>query len=97
MVSSYSEYHPSNDARYSNFILPKDFTKTLKTPLDRVYHVIPYLRQGKTVIVSAHSNSLRALVKQLDDIDESIAPNLIIPTGIPLINDFDVNRNVIKK
>jgi len=100
-VSSDSEYHPSNDARYSNLTFPTDFTETLKTTLDRVWpyyehYVCPQLRQGKTVIVSAHGNSLRALVKQLDDIDESVVPNLNIPTGIPLIYEFDVNMNVIQ-
>ena len=95
-----SPYHPGNDPRYSNLVFPEEFTETLSTTLDRVLpyyqeNVVPDLKAGKTVIVSAHGNSLRALVKHLDGIDEKTIPNLNIPTGAPLVYQLDENMNVI--
>ena len=58
---------------------------------------MPDLKAGKTVIVSAHGNSLRALVKHLDGIDEKTIPNLNIPTGAPLVYQLDENMNVIPR
>jgi len=68
--------------------------------LDRVlpYYeqsIVPQLKAGKTVIVAAHGNSLRALVKYLDGIDEATIPNLNIPTGCPLVYQLDENMQVI--
>jgi 2,3-bisphosphoglycerate-dependent phosphoglycerate mutase len=51
--------------------------------------IVPDLRAGKTVLVSAHGNSLRALVKHLDGISDEDIPSLNIPTGIPLYYDLD--------
>jgi 2,3-bisphosphoglycerate-dependent phosphoglycerate mutase len=51
--------------------------------------IVPDLRAGRTVLVSAHGNSLRALVKHLDQISEADIPGLNIPTGIPLRYDLD--------
>ncbi len=95
-----SPYHPANDPRYSNLTFPEEFTETLSTTLDRVlpYYqqkIVPELKAGKTVIVSAHGNSLRALVKHLDGIDEKTIPNLNIPTGAPLVYQLDSNMDVI--
>jgi len=95
-----SPYHPGNDPRYSNLVFPEEFTETLSTTLDRVLpyyqeNIVPDLKAGKTVIVSAHGNSLRALVKHLDGIDEKTIPNLNIPTGAPLVYQLDENMNVI--
>lgn len=95
-----SPYHPANDARYSNLTFPEEFTETLSTTLDRVLpyyqqNIVPELKAGKTVIVSAHGNSLRALVKHLDGIDEKTIPNLNIPTGAPLVYHLDENMDVI--
>jgi len=99
-VEKSSEYHPSNDERYNHLIFPDEFTESLATTLDRVVpyyknEIEPVLMRGKTVIVSAHGNSLRALVKYLDDIDEETIPNLCIPTGVPLVYTFDRDMNVI--
>jgi 2,3-bisphosphoglycerate-dependent phosphoglycerate mutase len=68
--------------------------------LDRVLpyyeeNIVPQLKAGKTVIVAAHGNSLRALVKHLDGIDEDTIPNLNIPTGTPLVYQLDENLDVI--
>uniref|UniRef100_A0A7S3V4D9 Phosphoglycerate mutase n=1 Tax=Chaetoceros debilis TaxID=122233 RepID=A0A7S3V4D9_9STRA len=95
-----SEYHPGNDKRYSNLTFPDEFTETLATTLERVlpYYenkIVPQLKAGKTVVVAAHGNSLRALVKHLDGIDEKTIPNLNIPTGVPLVYKLDENLDVI--
>jgi len=50
---------------------------------------VPAVRSGKKVLVSAHGNSLRALVKHLDDIPDDVIPGVNIPTGVPLIYEFD--------
>jgi 2,3-bisphosphoglycerate-dependent phosphoglycerate mutase len=51
--------------------------------------IVPDLRSGQTVLVAAHGNSLRALVKHLDGIDDDTIAGLNIPTGIPLRYDLD--------
>jgi 2,3-bisphosphoglycerate-dependent phosphoglycerate mutase len=51
--------------------------------------IVPDLRAGKTVLVAAHGNSLRALVKHLDNLDEKTVVGLNIPTGIPLYYELD--------
>lgn len=99
-IDDSSKYHPSNDPRYAHLAFPENFTETLKTTLDRVLpyyenNIVPELRSGKTVIVAAHGNSLRALVKHLDGIDEKTIPNLNIPTGVPLVYKLDANMDVI--
>lgn len=53
--------------------------------------IVPELRAGKTVLVAAHGNSLRALVKYLDGISDEEIVGLNIPTGIPLRYDLDEN------
>ena len=78
-------------------MLPRELiprTECLKDVVDRMLPywydaIVPDLRAGKTVLVAAHGNSLRALVKHLDGIcDEEIA-GLNIPTGIPLVYELD--------
>jgi len=54
------------------------------------------LKNNKKIIISAHGNSLRALVKFIDNIGDNEIPNLNIPTGIPLVYEFDSNLNKIK-
>jgi 2,3-bisphosphoglycerate-dependent phosphoglycerate mutase len=87
--------HPSHDPRYAS-LSPQELplTESLK---DTVARVIPYWRHaiapsvgaGKHVVIAAHGNSLRALVKYLDDISESAIVELNIPTGIPLVYELD--------
>ncbi len=84
------ERHPSHDARYSKLpaaVLPK--TESLSTTVDRVMPfwestIAPAIRSGQNVLVAAHGNSLRALVKYLDGISDDDIVELNIPTGIPL-------------
>jgi 2,3-bisphosphoglycerate-dependent phosphoglycerate mutase len=88
-VDRTSEHHPSSDPRYAGFDFPDDFTESLKSTLERVLpyydaEIVPQLRAGKTVLVTAHGNSLRALVKHLDNIDEATVAELNIPTGANL-------------
>jgi 2,3-bisphosphoglycerate-dependent phosphoglycerate mutase len=89
--------HPSHDARYAN--VPREFlpaTESLKMTLERVlpyWHeaIAPALRQRQRVLISAHGNSLRALVKHLDNISDDQIIELNIPTGIPLVYELDDN------
>ena len=95
-----SEHHPKNDAKYAGIEFDDDFTESLATTLDRVLpyydnEIVPKLREGKTVLVTAHGNSLRALVKHLDGIGESEIAELNIPTGTPLVYELDENLKPI--
>lgn len=79
---------------------PAEFTESLATTLDRVIpvweaEIVPELKAGKTVLITAHGNSLRALVKHLDGIDEATIAELNIPTGTPLIYELDENMKPI--
>jgi 2,3-bisphosphoglycerate-dependent phosphoglycerate mutase len=86
---------PAGDPRYA--LLPPELlprTECLRDVLARLlpyWHdaIIPDLAAGQTVLVSAHGNSLRALVKHLDDLGEAEVAELNIPTGIPLVYDLD--------
>lgn len=89
--------HPINDRRYTHLdpqALPG--TESLALTLDRVlpyWHdaIAPALRTGKTVLVTAHGNSLRALVKYLEDVPDDEITSLNIPTGIPRLYTLDAN------
>ena len=87
--------HPSHDPRYAALspdVLP--MTESLKDTIARFlpyWHetIAPTIRSGKRVVIAAHGNSLRALVKYLDAIDEQTIVELNIPTGIPLVYELD--------
>jgi len=93
--------HPSHDRRYAALdakALPG--TESLATTLVRVlpyWHdaIAPDLKAGKTVLVTAHGNSLRALYKYLNKVSEAEILELNIPTGIPLLFELDDELNVI--
>ena len=97
-----NQYSQAHDERYSGLgdALPR--TECLKDVLVRM---LPYwhsdiaesLKQGKTVLVTAHGNSLRALVKHLDGISDDEIAELNIPTGIPLHYKLDANLNPMVK
>ncbi|TRD11454.1 2,3-diphosphoglycerate-dependent phosphoglycerate mutase [Erythrobacter insulae] len=89
-----SEYDPGADARYDGIDVP--YTESLKLTIERVLpywesDILPVLASGETVIISAHGNSLRALVKHLSNISDDDITGLEIPTGQPIIYDFDDN------
>jgi 2,3-bisphosphoglycerate-dependent phosphoglycerate mutase len=84
-----------NDPRYAS-IDPANFPKTecLKDTVARVvpyfqYEIAPKIQEGKRLIVAAHGNSLRALVKFLDNVSDDQITQLNIPTGIPLVYELD--------
>merc|ERR1712127_1167926 len=101
-VDRSDEHHPSNDPRYAGFDFPDDWTESLKTTLERVTpyfeeNIVPELKADKTVIIAAHGNSLRALVKHLDNIGEDVIAELNIPTGTPLVYELDDDMKPIKQ
>lgn len=100
VVDTKSPHHPASDERYAASSFPKEFTESLATTLERVvpYYnakIVPELKAGKTVLIAAHGNSLRALVKHLDNIDEATIAELNIPTGTPLVYELDDNLKPI--
>lgn len=94
--------HPINDPRYKGLDeknIPA--TECLKDTVERFlpyWHneIVPVLKSGKRVLISAHGNSLRALVKYLDNISDADIVNLNIPTGMPLVYELDQNLKAIK-
>ncbi len=87
------ERHPAHDPRYAGIgNLPA--TESLATTLERVLpcwseRIAPDLKAGKNVLIAAHGNSLRALVKMLDEISNDEITGFNIPTGIPLAYELD--------
>jgi len=87
--------HPVNDPRYRN--VPLSALPASECLADVVHRLLPYwedaiapeLLDGRTVLVAAHGNSLRALVKELESISDEEIPGLDIPTGFPRIYDLD--------
>ena len=76
-------------------------TECLKDTVERFlpcWHdvIAPVTRSGKRVLIAAHGNSLRALVKYLDKIPDDVIPGLNIPTGMPLIYELDNDLKPIK-
>ncbi len=95
-------FNPAKDPRYAS--LGKDVPKT-ECLKDTVARFLPYweetiapqIKSGKRVIIAAHGNSLRALVKHLDGISDDDIVKLNIPTGIPLVYELDDNLKPIKE
>ncbi|MFC1809534.1 2,3-diphosphoglycerate-dependent phosphoglycerate mutase [Candidatus Omnitrophota bacterium] len=96
------ERYPGKDPRYAN--LTKDELPLTECLKDTVARFLPYwhetiapsIKAGKKVIIAAHGNSLRALVKYLDNISEEEIVSLNIPTGIPLVYELDDDLKPIK-
>ncbi|MFE5714734.1 phosphoglyceromutase [Streptomyces sp. NPDC056501] len=92
-----NEYSQAHDARYTT--IPPELrprTECLKDVVERMLpywydNIVPDLLAGRTVLVAAHGNSLRALVKHLDGISDADIAGLNIPTGIPLSYELDEN------
>ena len=85
-------YDLSADPRYANVAIPA--TESLKLTIERVLPywesaIVPRLAAGETVLVAAHGNSLRALVKHLSNISDADITGLEIPTGEPIVYEFD--------
>jgi 2,3-bisphosphoglycerate-dependent phosphoglycerate mutase len=95
-----SEFDLSKDARYAGIAIPS--TESLKDTIARVLpyyeaEITPALRAGETVIISAHGNSLRALVKHLSGISDEEITGLEIPTGQPIIYELDADLNALER
>ena len=96
------ERWPGHDPRYAG--IPESqlpLTECLKDTVDRflpLWHekIAPTVKSGKRVIIAAHGNSLRALVKYLDNLTEEQVLKLNIPTGIPLVYELDENLKPLK-
>ena len=96
------ERHPRFDPRYAS-LAPEQLpaTESLKITLERVlpyWHstLTPVIKSGQRVIIAAHGNSIRALVKYLDDISEAEITELNIPTGLPLVYELDEELKPMK-
>lgn len=93
------ERHPAHDPRYAGISgLPA--TESLATTLERVKPcweelIAPELGQGKNVLIAAHGNSLRALVKMLDKVSDEDITHFNIPTGVPLAYELDDDLNPV--
>ena len=98
-----AEFSQWNDPRYAD--IPEDERPQTECLADVVVRMLPYwesnikpdLAAGKTVLVTAHGNSLRALVKHLDGISDADIAGLNIPTGIPLFYELDEDFAPIAK
>lgn len=94
-LAPYDERHPALDPRYAS-VPPGELplTESLEQTVARFVpyweaHIVPDIAAGKRVLVAAHGNSLRALVKHLDGISDADVIDLNIPTGVPLVYDLD--------
>jgi 2,3-bisphosphoglycerate-dependent phosphoglycerate mutase len=96
------ERHPGFDPRYASLTAEQlPATESLMITLERVlpyWHstLSPVIKSGKRLIIGAHGNSIRALVKYLDNISDADITELNIPTGLPLVYELDENLKPIK-
>jgi 2,3-bisphosphoglycerate-dependent phosphoglycerate mutase len=96
------ERHPGRDPRYAR--LPKDLLPLTESLKDTVARFLPYwhdqivpdVLDGRRVLIAAHGNSLRALVKHLDGISDDEIVGLNIPTGIPLVYELNDDLTPIR-
>ena len=91
-----SQFDLSKDRRYDGIAIPK--TESLKDTIARVLpywdaRIAPALKDGQRVLISAHGNSLRALVKHLSNIPDDEITSLEIPTGQPIVYELDADLN----
>ena len=94
--------HPTKDRRYHN-VPPQDLpsSEALKQTLDRFLPywnetILPRIQAGENVLIVAHGNSLRALIKHLDQISDDEISQLNIPTAIPLVYELDDSLKPVK-
>ncbi|KAH3785920.1 probable phosphoglycerate mutase [Dreissena polymorpha] len=92
----------TNEAKYAQYdkaVVPQ--CECLKDTVERVlpyWHdvIVPTIKSGKRVVISAHGNSLRALIKYLDNVSDEEIPELNVPTAIPLVYELDENMRPVK-
>ena len=95
-----AEYDVSTDRRYAGIPIPR--TESLKDTIARVLPafealVVPELKAGKRVVIAAHGNSLRALVKHLSGISDEDITEFEIPTGVPILYTLDKDLNAVDR
>ncbi|WP_022796879.1 2,3-diphosphoglycerate-dependent phosphoglycerate mutase [Bavariicoccus seileri] len=103
LLENDDERSPKNDRRYAHLqkkVIPQG--ENLKTTLERVIpfwedQIAPAILDHKTVLVAAHGNSLRALIKYLEQISDDDIMGVEIPTGVPLVYDLDEDLSVTDK
>ena len=100
VLAAGSQFDLGNDVRYAGIDIPS--TESLKDTIARVLPywqstIAPALIAGETVLVSAHGNSLRALVKHLSGISDAEITGLEIPTGQPIIYELDASLNALER
>jgi len=101
-IADDNQYSQANEAKYAELGVALPKSECLKDVVERMMpywneSIIPDLKSGKRVLVTAHGNSLRALVKHLDGISDGDIAELNIPTGIPLRYELNENFMPIKK
>jgi len=100
-IDDNDQYSQAGDPRYADLGAAMPKTECLKDVIVRMLPyweeaIVPDLKAGKVVLVTAHGNSLRALVKHLDGISDADIAGLNIPTGIPLLYELDGNLKPVK-
>lgn len=95
------ERAPKNQVMYKNVQEDLPLHESLETTIERVVPyfeqvIQPQMKEGKKVLIAAHGNSLRALVKYFDHLSNEEIMNVNIPTGVPLVYEFDENMQVLK-
>ena len=101
-IADTDEFSQAHDPRYAGLGSAMPKTECLKDVVARMLPywseaIVPDLKENKTVLVTAHGNSLRALVKHLDGISDSDIAELNIPTGIPLVYQLNDAMSPVKK
>ena len=102
LIEKGSKYSQDSDPRYAGLGSDLPMTECLKDVVVRMVpyweqEIVPDLKEGKVVLVTAHGNSLRALVKHLEGISDEDIAGLNIPTGIPLLYELDEQMRPVKK
>ena len=102
-LSDDDERNPANDIRYKNIDNPmaKPHTEALCDTINRIVPywentIFPKLKECHDIVIAAHGNSLRGIIKYLKNISDEDIVNLNLPTGIPYIFEFDDNMNLPK-
>ena len=97
------ERYPGNDPKYKD-LTPEELplTECLKDTLNRVLayynsEILPHLKNKENVLVVAHGNSLRSIIKYLENISDEDIMNVEIPTGVPYVYELDDNLNITNK
>ena len=95
------ERHPCHELNYKGTPAANVGTEALKNTIDRIIpywdnEILPKLKQYKQIVIAAHGNSLRGIVKYLKNIDNNTIVSLNIPTGIPYVFEFDSDMHLVK-